>query len=419
MPPTSYAPGHRIGAETVVYTADLRELIRQRSGTYMDYAGLNFQISLTINSDLYDAISDKKAVNLLQFMVEDAQGKTEKTVRTLIQKVKEYEGKKKQSARLQNPTKRMEILIPASRQLREDVSAEIKVLCRQLERVPQEWWSTYVQSKQEYKQYRVKAGLKIAVGGLMLTGTALSIAAAAPTGGASLALGIVGAQRGTVGLYQDLVKLNADAEKVMITLTKDIETLCKSIAAKHGVARLGGREIGRAVTKSITGYDGGLVTVSSCKENLILLKNKQKGLLVRGTRLSRKLEKQRERIKQMHAMLRTDTISEKKKRKMVGMITSAEDKLDHIIDKTVTMNSRWSKSVNELERLEPTLNMLDERNPQSAVVAGKILKTITNVALAGANAGVGYEGAKSAMEMAQVSIILIDDVGVEMLGYIS
>lgn len=384
----------------------------------MDYAGLNFQISLTINADLYDAISAKKAANLLQFMVEDAQGKTDRTVRTLILKSREYEAKKAQSAKLQNPMKRMEIMIPASRELRADIGAEIKVLCRQLEQVPQKWWSTYIQSKEEYKQYRIQSGLKIAIGGLMLTGTALSIAAAAPTGGASLALGIVGAQRGTVGLYQDLVKLNAEAEKIMMTLTKDIETLCKSIASKHGTANLAGREMGRAVTKAITGYDGGVVTVSSCQDKVTLLKNKQRGLLVRGTRLARKLEEQRSRIKQMQAMMRNNDMSEKKKRKMTKMITDAEDKLDHIIDKTVTMNSRWSNSVKSLERLSPTLKMLDERNPKSAVVAGKILNVVTNLALAGANAGVGYEGAKSAIELAQTSITLIDDVGVELLGCI-
>ena len=295
--------GHRIGSDVVVFHADLREKIRSACGKYLDYAGLNFEISLTINGNVYDAVSREGASNLLQFMVDDANRKTESTVRSIVRTVKAYEQKKNEAGRFRGATtrrseagrftsasKRMEILIPAAADLKQEIGRSIKDLCRQLDRVPEEWWSKYLKDKKEYKSYKIVSGLKIAMGGMMLTGTALSIAAAVPSGGASLALGIVSAQRGTVDLYQKVVKLRQDAEKVLKSLTEDIKTLCRTFEASHGTARLGGREMGRAVTKAVTGFDGGIVTVSACKAKLKLLKEKQKGLLVRGTKLSRDLE---------------------------------------------------------------------------------------------------------------------------------
>ena len=98
-------------------------------------------------------------------------------------------------------------------------------------------------------------------------------------------------------------------------------------------------------------------------------------------------------------------------------ISEAEDKMDHMIKNTIQMNSRWTRSINSMEVIEPKLAQLDTKNPRSAVLAGQILVTLSNLTLSGASAGVDYNGAKDALEIAKTTIVLIDEVAVECLGY--
>ena len=100
-------------------------------------------------------------------------------------------------------------------------------------------WMTIQQQKKEYKSYRLGVGINIAKGAVGLAAAGAGIAGAAATGGATLALSVVGGYRAVMDGGKTLWECVQNADRVQKTVESGLKSLRETYAKdqKLGVAR--------------------------------------------------------------------------------------------------------------------------------------------------------------------------------------
>ncbi len=403
--------------EVVIYSADLKSKLCERTGREIHYDGIDFIVQMTVNKDLAKVMEKEGASIVQQTMVDAANRSVDSSVQTLASLMAVFRKKVQRAPVRMESNGEFTALIQAENELRANCNTVIRTLMRELEQIPQRQWDQFAKSRTEYRKYQAKSGAKLAAGA---TGVGVSVGALAgsgATGGATLALGIIALQRSIVALYSEVKSLSQTAEQVLDALIKDIISLNQSYGKSNGRVRLGAREFASSAMRSVTGgLGGGIASGSRMREKVSLLKDKKNGLLTNCFTLSRELNKQLDSLQRMRAKYIDKELSQAQSRRLQYYFDKAGDKTMMLISFTSDYYSRWSNVGRLLNYLEPNIAFLNENNPKGAAVAGRFMEMLTSLGLSGASGGIDIKSANTAFEQAKDISLLIKDVGIEAIS---
>jgi len=234
---------------------------------------------LEIDGKVLDALdTDSSGARVAAYMVEDAQGVYEeyrKAAQSLLGDLDSACTRKGvDKEEVAKRTKNFESKLAS---LTKDAQAS-------LTKVPAARWDKWVATKKEYKAYQIKAGVKVGVAVLGTVGAGLSLAAAVPTGGASLALSIVGGLRAITGLATQIKNLALEVENVEKIILFDLKAL--TVAYDKGGKKALAAASGAVVTvQAVFGVDLG-PSLKTIKGNCELWKSKVQGIDVAAGKLA-------------------------------------------------------------------------------------------------------------------------------------
>lgn len=274
---------------------------------------------------------------------------------------------------------------------------------KEIQKIPAMVWAEFVKRNKQYKDYKIKAGIDLAIQTLTVAGGAIATgAAAAGTFGAGGAIGVVALVRDCANLAKQIYNLAIEAETVQKGLKSDIDTLAKAYQNK---ARQVGQEAAGTVLKAILSTDAPFIaTLPKCNSNLDLFDNKVAGLEVNGRKYASKVTKTLAKIRQLESELQK--LTNKKARKAFDQLVDTRKNLDKSLIESSKMMERVKKTKPNIEGLRKALNALNDTNPKYMQIFDKVLPAVVNLALAGASAGVGFVDAKGALDTANTALAL-------------
>lgn len=361
------------------------------------------EFALTLNDKVLDVLEKADGGNRqAMFMVEDAQkleteyvGRLKSDLETLD---KQYPLSKKEEERKK--------LIEAFTQ---EMEKDQNDLAKKLKEVPAKRWVAWEKTKKEYKDYKIETGLNITKGVLGAIGSGLAIAAAVPTGGATLALGIVGGVRSGLSLFQSIGKAWVEAETVekkMVVNLKVMEKIYvdKSSAQKSTVSGIS------TVLNSVLNIEL-LPSVKTIESDCTLWDNKLKGLDVNASKAGDVALKALKDIDLLEKLLSDEKLKKNPK------VTKINDKLKDLrkevskqLDKCHKMSERMRNGKPKQQAAAKVVEELKTSQPKFSIVFDKLVPLLINGGLAIAGAGDGFASAKDALEYANTSLQLANDI---------
>ena len=417
-------PPQQMGSPVLLYKADLaKEIAQTYKGRWFDFSG--YRIELKINSDLIK-IMDKSGPGGTAFMVEDARDAVADAVKEISAKANEF------GAVLDKHPRRA---ADFTDDLKKITDTTVAVLSRELDEIPKRRWAEFIQRKKAYKDYKIKTAKNIVIGTLGLAASGAAIAAAVPTGGATLAFGIVGAVRNTVGAVHLGYDLWQEAEDIEKDLNEAIKTLQKSYlsnvgnvgrgpagAADKKSALVGAKEIGKGTLMAILGEDPPWIqTLPKCNRNYDLWQNKVGHLVVNHQKQTKHALKLLEETGKLQKEMQNYQNAFKSKE--AGKILDDLRRLRKLIEAGLTSAEKLGERIRKAERALPickkALSALDQANPDFAQVFNTFFPAVVNLALAGASAGAGIHAAKEAVETWDAAVSLVSDVATELQKHLS
>ena len=169
-------------------------------------------------------------------------------------------------------------------------------------------WMTIQQQKKEYKSYRLGVGINIAKGAVGLAAAGAGIAGAAATGGATLALSVVGGYRAVMDGGKTLWECVQNADRVQKTVESGLKSLRETYAKdqKLGVAR----EVAASTVNAL--FKVPLTNIKTLEDNNTLWRGKLTHLRFLAHELAEQLNKLLEDTDKLQAQLGADPDSRKK-----------------------------------------------------------------------------------------------------------
>ncbi|MCZ6837547.1 MAG: hypothetical protein O7G85_17360 [Planctomycetota bacterium] len=387
-------PKQKVGKDVVIWKRDIASEVKKifSPDWLKDWKGTIVQLKL--NDDILDVLEKEEDYATPAFMVEDAQDACKKTV-TAIAKI---------AANIHKKGSGHDTFPKLAKQ-------EIKSLEAEIKKIPQARWNKFVARKKQYKDYKIKSGFDVALGTLGTIGSGLAIAAAVPTGGATLALGIVGGIRSVTALTQTCYDLAIEAEKVEKGLKKDLEDLKKSYLKVDGEAKksAGAKEVAKSTMSSLlNAYPPFVASLPKCDKNYTLWDNKAAGLEVNGRKLTKAFIQLFKKVDAFEKEMKT--AKSKEAGKLLDKVKKLRVQLTKSFDKAATMNGRVKTADKNMPAIKKLLDALKDKNADYAKIFDKVFPVVVNLALAGANAGIGFTDAKTAMDTASTALGLGNDL---------
>jgi hypothetical protein len=394
------APPQQFGSPVVIWKRDIAaEVRKQYAAKWLDFKGAVVQLKL--DDKILDVLEEEGDYATPAYMVDDANDLCKKTVDEIVRKARSAEpamakGKKGEEV---------------AAEMAKEVKTLVTDLGTQVAKIPQARWDKFVAQKKQYEDYKIKCAYDITVGTLSVLGGAVAIAGAVPTGGASLALAIVSAARTSAKAFRTGVNLWREAETVQNGLGADIEKLKHAYhdAVEKAQKIYGVREIGGSMLKGILSTEQPFfATVAKCQDGYKLWDNKVSHLAVNN----------REAAKNALDLLKQVGELEKKmaaaKSPEAGKILDAVRKLraqvNEGLENASTLGARISSAEKAMPPLKEALADLAKAVPEKVETFTKWFPTIANLALSGANAGVGLKIAKDAADRWNAALGLADDI---------
>lgn len=376
-----------------------RDVAEEMKKAYKSKAAPNIKgyvLELSLNDAILDALEEENDHVTPQRMVEDAQDLCEATVKELNTKLRgldaTLDGK---------PEDEIDKGLDDFEKLMEK---EVKELGEQIKKVPAARWIKFVATKKKYKDYKIESGIKVAVGSLGAIGSGLAIAAAVPTGGASLALGIVGGIRSGLGL----AKLCSDLYKEMETIQDSVEANLKTLLERYkSRAKLAVNETGATMINTIFGAEF-VPSVGKIDKDVELWGNKLAGVDVNGHKLGAQAMKVLKDVDKLQELMKKS--ASKEAGKIMTKIEKLRVELDKLLKKTTAMNARVAPSEKAIKAAEEAVEELNKKVPDLQKVFNALFPIVTSLALAGANAGVGFQEASNALDYVNTSLGLANDI---------
>lgn len=401
------APKQSVGKGVVVWKVNFADKVKAKSNPDWLDTFRGFRLELRLNDDILDTLEAEKDVTTPAFMVEDAQKACDASVKKVVAKFDRYEKDSKGQSEEQ--------VNQLAAKLEKDVVSEVKDLRQTLEAIPEARWKKFVGRKSQYKAYKVKAGVDLAIGVLSTGLSGLAIAASVPTGGAGLVVGIVNGTRSIAKVAQQCVNLCKEAETVQKSLKSDLESLHKAYITGLGIAKkkvIAGKELSMSFLKGVLGTDVPFVaTLPKCKKNYKLLDNKVAGVAVKGRNLGNDFVALQEKCEKLEGLFKSATAAGA--RDLLDALRKARTKLSAAFDKAASMNKR----VLEMEHVMPDMGIilaeLDKSTPDYVKVFDRLWPATVNVGLAITSAGIGFSSADSALKNVNAAVQLVRKLAVE------
>jgi hypothetical protein len=390
----------KIGGSVVIWKRDVAEEVKKKYPVkWLDFKGCIVQLKL--NDDILDVLEKEGDHATPAFMVDDANELCEKVVDELIAKAKLQEPALKKGKKPEE----------ASAELGKEVKTLVTNLGINVSKIPAARWNKFVAQKKQYKEYKIQSAQSVVLGTLGVIASGLSIAAAVPTGGATLALGIVGGVRSTAALLKTGSNLWKEAETVQNGLVADIGKL--KLAYLDGMEKakktVGLQEIGAGILKGILGtHPPFIATVPKCQEDYKLWDNKVAHLVVNNRATSKEALALLDKITQLEKVMAN--AKSKDAGKILDKIRKLRKVVNDGLEKASTLGGRVSQAEKMMPMLKEALDMLAETVPKYAEIFNKIFPAIVNLALAGADAGVGFKEATNALDYYNTAQGLANDL---------
>jgi hypothetical protein len=180
----------------------------------------------------------------------------------------------------------------------------------------QKRWTQLQQQKSDYKSYRFSVGVKVAKGAAGLGTAAAGLAGAAATGGASLALSIIGMYRAVVDGGKTLWECMQEADTVQKRVVDDLASLKKTYAQSKdlGVAR----EVTASVVNAVLKLPINVTNMKTLDDDNKLWKGKLTHLVFLAHELAETLSDLLDKSQQLNTQLASDPNSKKKQAALKG-----------------------------------------------------------------------------------------------------
>lgn len=355
-----------------------------------------YKVELTLNDEILDALEEENDHVTPQQMVDDAQELCDEVVADLTKDLKkldsDLDGKEEDEVE------------KGCKEFEKELADQVKELGKKVAEVPKKRWAKFVAAKKQYKDYKIDSGFKVTIGTLGAIGSGLALAAAVPTGGATLAMGIVGGIRSGLGLAKLLHGLWQDLEDVQGSAQKNLDMLAERYKSK---AKLVANESGATIVNTIFGAEFA-PNVGKVENDVKLWSNKLAGVTVNGHKLGTEAVGVMKDLDKLEAMLKKSA-----SRQAGGIMTKIkklQPKLEDLLTKTEKMNARVGPSEKCLDGAEKLVNELNQQVPDLQKAFNKLLPIVTNLAMAGADAAEGFQEAKNALEYADAALGLANEV---------
>jgi len=387
-------PKQKVGKDVVIWKRDVSELVKKQFKPDWLVPWKGAEVKLKLNDDILDVLEKEDDLATPQFMVEDAQDACKSTVAEIVKKAKEID--KKGDGHDKFP---------------KFVATELSKLETKIKKIPAARWRKFVARKAQYKAYRINAGFDVALGTLGVLGSGAAIAAAVPTGGASLALGIVGGVRAITSLAETCRDLSLKAEKVEKALLKDLEALKASYLKVDGAAKKsqGAKEVAKSTLSALlNAHPPFIASIPKCVKNYELWDDKVAGLEVNGKAFSKAFVQLFKKVDAFEKSMKS--ADPKKAGKILDKLKKLRVSLTKAFDKAADMNARTKKADKNMPAIKKLLDELKDKNANYAKIFEKVFPVVVNLTLAGANAGVGFSEAKTALDTANASLGLANDL---------
>jgi hypothetical protein len=390
----------KVGGPVVIWKRDVAEEVKKKyAAKWLDFKGCVVQLKL--NEDILDVLEKEEDHATPAFMVDDANELCEKVVDEIIAKARSLEPSLLKGGKPED----------ISGQLEKEVKTLVTNLGIQVSKIPKARWDKFVAQKKQYKDYKIQSVQSVVLGTLGVIASGLSIAAAVPTGGATLALGIVGGVRSTAALIKTGADLWKEAETVQNGLVADIGKLKMAYLDGNEKAKktVGAQEIGAGILKGILGtHPPFIATVPKCQEDYKLWDNKVAHLAVNNREVSK------EALALLDKVSKLETLMAGSKSKDAGKLLDKIRKLRKLVndglEKASTLGGRVSQAEKMMPLLKQALDMLAEAVPKYAEIFNKVFPAVVNLALAGADAGVGFKEATNALDYYNTAQGLANDL---------
>lgn len=434
------------GKLAVYYKCDISQGARE-SPPLDNYSWLKFSdcvIELEISEDILNQLKKGEGHATLDAMVLDAKEACDAVIRKIAKEAVRlmWQYHCQQADEMGRP-----ILGPAAKpnatemvlkELRAYVAAEVKALTDKVDGIPKARWENWTKQKTEYKKYKLKTGKNIGLGVLGLVGSAVTMGLAVPTGGAALAMGIVGLVKSTTHVLDLSVQLWKEAEHIQEELEKDLGHLKKAYLDEQGKAKetvggvktMGLQEMGKAVVKEATlglselaGHLAGLLgknpgwnaSLNSCKSDYKNLQGKVAHLVVNNQEFAAAAVAVLDAIGLLEQELETKKDEPEKAGKVLVKIKKLREMVDADLQLAHSLGGRIRAMEKVLPDLEKSLNALDGENPAYAEIFATLLPAVADVLVAAGSAAAGFAAATHALEFIATATTLCQDL-TEMLA---
>lgn len=277
-------------------------------------------------------------------------------------------------------------------------------------KIPGEEWKKFLDKKKQYKEYQIKCGFNAAITTLKAVGTGLSMGAAVVTGGATLALAVVGAVSTVADAVKQIRDAAQEAETVIKRVEKHLAKMKEEFTDTEKKALAQAKATGSTIANTILNFPL-FPSVKACDDDVKLASNKTAGLDIKHVKLGGVVSKAIQKIEALDKEIKK--APPEKTTKIQKNIVKARETLSSALDKCHNLGARLSEIEPTLEKVEGFLAKVQANQGKWVEYFDKIFPVVYNLALAGANAGVGFVDAKNALETANTAISLSNDILIE------
>lgn len=397
-------PMQKIGKDVVIWKRDIGvEVLKEIKPSNLDIE-FKAPMELKLNDDILDVLEKEKDKVSPGLMGEEAEKRSKALVKSIVELLKKIDT----ALPSKSPQDQDKLLAAAEKSIEKQLDDEVKLI----EKIPNALWADFLKRKKQYKNYRIKAGTDLAIQTLKVAGGAVATGAAgAGTFGAGAIIGVVALARDCATMAKQVYNLAIEAETVQKALKGDIDSLTSYYLNAKGEAskKMNAQEITGTVLKSILSVDAPfLATLPKCNSNLDLFDNKVAGLEVNGRKLSAEL------VNALSATADAEKemsgLEGKRARKAFAQLKGTRKALHKSLDACGDMMARAKKTKPAISGMKTAIKKLDDENPSFNKIFEKALPMLTNLALAGASAGVGFVDAKTALDTANTALGLANGV---------
>jgi hypothetical protein len=180
----------------------------------------------------------------------------------------------------------------------------------------QKRWTALEKQKAEYKSYRTGVAVKLVKGGVGVGAAAAGLAGAVATGGATLAISIIGTYRALVDGGKTLWECMQDADGVQKRVVADLDSLKKTYAQNPqlGVAR----EVAASTVNAVLKLPINITNVKTLDDDNKLWKGKLTHLVFLAHELAETLNDLLDKSEKLSLQLANDPDSKKKQAALKG-----------------------------------------------------------------------------------------------------